>query len=138
MRVLRASMASCLVLLAAFLAGCDSGPPTGDVSGTTSFEGVPIEEGSIAFFPADGKGPTAGGTIVDGKYSVKKVPAGIAKVQITSSKEVGKKKMYNTPNSPEMPVKIDPLPDKYKDPLLTELRFDVQTGQNEKNWNLKK
>lgn len=137
MRTVRAR-AACIFAVVALLAGCDSGPPTGDVSGTASYEGVPIAEGSITFFPEDGKGPTAGDVIVDGKYSVKKVPVGIAKVQISSSKEVGKKKVYDAPNSPEMPVKIDPLPEKYKDPINTELRFDVRPGQNEKVWDLKK
>ena len=102
-------------------------------------EGVPIEEGFINFFPADGKGPTAGDPIVNGKYSVKKVPAGTAKVQISSSVDTGKKKkMYDAPNSPEYPIKINPLPDKYTHPLNTELRFDAQPGSNEKNWDLRK
>jgi len=119
------------------LAGCGGGPPTGDVGGTASFEGVPIADGSITFHPLDGKGPTTGDKIVDGKYSAKKVPVGASRVQITSSKEVGKKKVYNTPNSPEMPVMKDPLPEKYNDPLKSELRFEVQSGPNEKNWDLK-
>ena len=124
---------------AAALAGCGSGPPTGDVSGAASFEGVPIEEGVINFYPADGKGPTAGGKIVDGKYSVEKVPAGTAKVQISNSKDTGKKKkMYDTPESPEYPIKINTMPEKYSDSLKTELRFDVQPGQNVKDWDLKK
>ena len=33
--------------------------------------------------------------LVDGKYDVKKVPVGTMKVQITSSKEIGKKKVYD-------------------------------------------
>lgn len=119
------------------LAGCGGGPPTGDVSGTAAFEGVPIAEGSITFHPLDGKGSVVGDKIVDGRYAVKKAPLGPCRVQITSSKEVGKKKMYNTPNSPEMPVKIDPLPKRFNDPLESELRFDVQAGSQEKNWDLK-
>jgi len=132
---------SILVLAAAaflLLLGCGGGPPTGDVNGTASYEGVPIADGTITFTPVDGKGTTAGGFIKDGKYDVKKVPVGAMKVQITSSKEVGKKKVYDTPNSPVMPVNIDPLPEKYKDPLKTELRYDVQAGSNEKNWDLPK
>ena len=122
----------------AALVGCDSGPATGDVSGTASYEGVPIAEGAITLYPADGKGSTAGGIIVDGKYDVKKVPVGTMKVQITSSKEIGKKKVYDAPNSPEMPIKINPLPEKYGDLLKTELRLDVHAGSNEKHWDLKK
>jgi hypothetical protein len=132
-------MRSALLLAVALAvsAGCDSGPPTGDVSGTASFEGVPIEQGMINFLPLDGKGTTAGGEIKDGKYDVRKVPVGTMRVQVTSSKVVGKKKMYPTANSPEYPLTKDPLPAKYNDPLKSELRLDVQSGRNEKNWDLK-
>jgi hypothetical protein len=119
------------------LAGCGSGPSTGDVRGIASYEGVPIEDGKIDFIPADGKGPTAGGVIKDGKYDVKKVSVGNHKVVVSSSKVVGKKKVYDTPNSPEMPITKEVLPEKYSDLLKSELRFDVQSGQNEKNWDLK-
>jgi hypothetical protein len=133
----RRTAAAILVAAILSVAGC-GGSATGEVSGTAAFEGVPIEDGSITFFPADGKGPTAGDLIKNGKYHVKNVPVGTAKVQITSNKEAGKKKLYNTPNSPEQAIFTDPLPEKYKDPLKTELRFDVQAGANEKNWDLKK
>jgi hypothetical protein len=120
-----------------WLAGCGGGPATGDVSGTASFDGVPIEDGHINFIPADGKGSTAGGIIKDGKYDAKKVPVGAMKVSVSGSKIVGKKKIYDTPNSPEMPLTKDFIPEKYSDMEKTELRYDVQSGRNEKNWDLK-
>ena len=56
-----------LVLMAlALLTGCGTKrfPVTGDVS----FDGKPVEEGTISFEPSDGNGPTTGGKIIGGKY----------------------------------------------------------------------
>ena len=118
------------------LAGCGSGPATADVSGSASVDGVPIEDGHISFFPADGQGATAGGLIKAGKYEVKGAPVGKMKVVVSSSKVVGKKKVYDTPDSPEMPVTKEVLPTKFSSPGLTELTYDVKSGKNEKNWDL--
>lgn len=133
-RVLWAIVAASAII---WVAGCDRGPRTGDVSGTATFDGVPIEDGRIDFFPADDKGPTAGDLIKDGKYFAKKVPVGTMKIVVSSSKVVGKKKVYDTPNSPEMPITKEVLPEKYSMMENTELRFEVQSGLNEKNWDLK-
>ncbi len=118
------------------LAGCSSGPATADVTGSASVDSVPIEDGHISFFPADGQGATAGGLIKSGKYEAKGVAIGKMKVIVSSSKVVGKKKVYDTPDSPEMPVTKEVLPDKFSNPGLTELTFDVKSGKNEKNWDL--
>ena len=53
-------------------------------------------------------------------------------VDPVSTKVVGKKKMYNTPDSPEMPVTAELLPAKYND--KSDRTFDVKRGSNEKNW----
>src|SRR5947208_16764882 len=101
-----ARVAAVGLLAAAVLAfvGCDSGPKTGEVSGTASFDGTPIEDGAIDFEAADGKSPTAGGTIKDGKYAVDKVPVGTAKVRIRGSKVIGTKQVYpGQANSPTRP-----------------------------------
>ncbi len=52
----------------------------------------------------------------------------------TSPKAVGKKKLYDTPESPTQEVFEEVLPQKYNE--ATELRIDVQKGKNEKNWEL--
>ena len=119
------------------LVGCgDGGPPTGDISGKVSYDGKPIEDGAITFLAADGKAPTAGTTIKDGKYTALKVPVGKVKVQITGSKVVGQKKVYNTPNSPVMPITEQYVPAKYND--KTELTYDVTTGSQTKDYELAK
>lgn len=56
-----------LALIAVGLSGCsDSGLIK--ISGTVTFDGEPIPEGSISFMPVSGKGVTAGGEIKNGKY----------------------------------------------------------------------
>jgi hypothetical protein len=125
------------LLVGLFALGCGGAPSTGDVTGVNTFNGAPVEAGAITFIPSDGKSPTAGCTVTQGRYSAR-VPVGKAKVVINGTKVVGKKKVYNTPDSPVMPVTQELLPAKYSDNGKTELTFDVKPGQNEKNWELTK
>jgi hypothetical protein len=120
-----------------FVVGCEA-DPTALVKGTAQFDGQPIEDGSISFFPVDGKSQTAGGNIKNGAYSVK-VPQGVMKVAITWQKETGeKKKLYDTDDSPVMSKKAQALPDKYADREKTELQYEVKPGINAKDWILTK
>jgi len=121
------------IALFVLLAGC-SGNRTAQVTGTVSVDGRPLEKGSISFIPADGKGATAGSEIKDGKYTVSKVSPGTVMVQIRYPKVTGKTKLYDTPDSPTRDTLTEGLPKKYND--NTELRFDVQPGKNEKDWEL--
>src|SRR5215472_8383521 len=57
---------ACAVALTA--SGCGSGKVP--VNGSVLFAGKPVEEGMIAFEPADGKGPTTGGKIEEGRYEL--------------------------------------------------------------------
>ncbi|MFM8274072.1 MAG: hypothetical protein ACKODX_17325 [Gemmata sp.] len=129
--------AALFVAVAALVAGCGGGDAWGDVSGTVSYDGTPVEDGAISFIPADGKGQGGGGTIKDGKYAAK-VSVGNMKVQVSGSKVVSKKKVYNTPDSPVMPVTAEILPPRYSDREKTELTFEVAPGPSTKNWDLKK
>jgi len=116
------------------LAGCGGGNE-GQVSGVVKVDGEPLKSGKIAFFPVDPKtGGTAGGDIENGRYSVR-VPITRMKVSISQSKVVGKKKLYNTPNSQEQDVTAEALPARYNE--KTELEYDVKPGSQEKNFDLK-
>ena len=136
MRGSRAGAVFAFVASVALVVGCSGDGNYGDVSGTVSYDGKPLEDGLINFLPADGKGQTASGSIKDGKYSVSKVSVGALKVQIRGSKVTGKKKMYDTPDSPEVPIVAELLPAKYHE--KSELTFEVKRGANEKNWELAK
>jgi hypothetical protein len=107
------------------------------VKGTVTFNGKPIESGSISFFPVDGaKAGTAGGIIKDGKYSCSDVPIGLMRVYVTGlPKLAGMKRPY--PDAPEKPYYVESMPGKYSSPAETELELDVKLGVNEKDWNLK-
>jgi hypothetical protein len=121
------------VLVAAILiAGCEK-PNIGVVTGTIAVDGSPAKSGSIAFFPTNGKSPTAGAEIVAGQYTAN-VPLGTAKVEIRVPKVVGQKKLYDTPDSPMKQILAESLPPKYND--ATELTLDVRPGENRKDYRL--
>jgi hypothetical protein len=76
----------------AVLAGCGSGrlPVHGDVT----FDGKPVDLGTISFEPADGQGRATGGKIMDGKYELIGNTAsqpGKKIVRIYASRKTGRK-----------------------------------------------
>src|SRR6188474_2203623 len=97
---------SCLTLCA-LLAGCGGPKYSGDkrypLAGDVTFEGQPIDLGSISFIPQGGNGPHSGGVITDGKYAVpeeKGATAGNYRVEIHWLKRTGKK--LRDPDTGEM------------------------------------
>ena len=126
-----------LFLLAAIaLSGGCGGSGAGEVSGTVTYDGKIVEQGTISFVPADGSGPTSGAAITDGKYSVQKVPVGKAKVTIEGVKSTGKKKMYDDPKAPLVQTSEDYIPAKYN--KTTELLYEVKSGLQTKDFELAK
>ena len=122
-----------VVLLTAILfTGCNKSN-LGVVTGTISVDGMPAKSGSIAFFPTNRKSSTAGSEIVDGRYTAK-VALGAAKVEIRVPKVVGKKKLYDKPDSPMKEVLSESLPRKYNDE--TELKLDIHAGENVQDYEL--
>ena len=83
---------------------------------------------------SSGAAPTAGGKIVDGKYSVD-VPIGPSKVAIRVPKIVGQRKLYNSPDSPVQPLMEESLPAKFNDE--TKLTMDVQPDATQGDFDLK-
>ncbi|HJQ80403.1 MAG TPA: hypothetical protein VJ828_10635 [Lacipirellulaceae bacterium] len=117
------------------VAGCDKGiAGRSRVHGTVTVNGTPPASGAIAFTPVDGAAPTAGGEIVDGKYSVD-VPIGQSMVAIRVPRVVGQRKLYNTPDSPVQPTMEESLPAKFNDE--TELTIDVKPGETQGDFDLK-
>lgn len=76
-------MIRCLPLLAlvVLLAGCSS-EPSGSLSGTVTIDGQPLKKGTINLEPLDGKSPTTGGPVQDGKYSVSKLQPGKYRIRV--------------------------------------------------------
>jgi hypothetical protein len=129
--VKRISLGLLLCLLAA--AGCDRSATR--VTGKVTVDGTPLADGAVRFIPLDGKAPTAGGTIEDGEYSVDNAPVTTVRVEITAPKVVGKRKAYDTPDSPTIDVIKESLPEKYN--LKSELKRELTRGENELNFDLK-
>lgn len=133
---MRAVAVAALFLLGVGLTvGC-GGPKTGDVSGTVSYDGKPIEHGSISFVPVDGRGPGGGAAIRDGKYEAKDVSLGSMKVMINAAKFTGKKKMYDDPKAEWVQTSEEMLPKKYHE--STELKYEVKAGPQTKDFDLPK
>ena len=127
-----------VVLLLSWLvaiAGCgNSKSGRSRVHGNVTVNGTPPASGAIAFTPVDGAAPTAGGEIVDGKYSVD-VPIGQSMVAIRVPRVVGQRKLYNTPDSPVQPLMEESLPAEFNDE--TKLTLDIKPGETQGDFDLK-
>ena len=124
------------ILAALTLAGCGGGKtPMAKVEGEVKFNGEPIEKGSIVFVPSDGKGPTAGGEITNGQFSVL-VPPGPRRIEIRSSKVVGKRKAYDTPDSPTFDITEELIPPVYNS--QSTLTKDIQMPRTRVDLDLKR
>jgi len=122
------------VLAAALVAGCSSESPKGTVKGEVTLDGQPLAAGLIRFVPVDGKTQTADGTIAGGKFSAL-VPLGDMRVEVTAPRVVGKMKMYNTPDSPEVDRVEEAIPPQYN--VESKLTLTVVKGEVEKKFELK-
>jgi len=124
------------VTLCVFLfSGCNSEDSNrASVSGTVSFNGEPLSDGSIVFIPHGGNGgPSAGGTIRNGKYSIpnKKGPVvGMNRVEISSVRETGRMVTVGSgPGATEMAERIQFVPTRYNED--SQLIEDLKPGRNE-------
>src|SRR5262249_59581472 len=75
-----------LALVLLLIAGC--GGNSAHVTGEVTYDGQPVGDGWISLLPADGKGPSAGGPIEKGRYSVENLVPGPKVVKIEAVKAV--------------------------------------------------
>ena len=117
-----------------FLSGCAerSGPDRQPVSGNVTFEGEPLDQGTIQFTPTARTGIGSGAAIADGEYTVpqdKGLPPGEYRVMIFSAKldaEASEMAVVGPPGSSElMPERIPP---EYN--ALSKLTVQVQAGED--------
>ena len=118
------------------LSGCGGPDNRAKVSGTVTLNGEPLATGSISFVPAEGNtGPSSGGAIADGKYSVpgdKGVAIGKNRVSIKSSKKTGRK--INIGRDGLEDEWVQAIPAKYN--KQSEIVRDIQPGSNRLDFNL--
>jgi len=151
-----------IVLLSGAVGGCndDGFPPRYPVTGTITYEGKPVESGTITFLSTSpGEGRNAGGTISGGEYSLTSVTpddgamAGTYKVTIRATKDTldtqdeKVRNMYkgamSTPGVPIPPQVLKNLttqelvPKKYFDPETSGLTTKVEEKPNTINFDLK-
>jgi hypothetical protein len=81
------ALAVCLVAALAMASGC-GGKNTATVSGNVTYDGKPIDKGSVSFIPKDGAGPVSAGEIIDGAYRAANVTPGTKIVKIIGVRKV--------------------------------------------------
>lgn len=122
-----------LGLVPLLLAGCGGGGSTGTVTGDVTLDGQPMKKGAIQFVPADGKSAEVGADIIDGKYSVV-VPVGDMQVKITSDIVTGKRKLYDTADSPTVEDTKQVVLAKYN--AATTLKVTVKGGSQTERFDV--
>jgi hypothetical protein len=127
------------VLVATTLPGCLR--TTGTVSGKVTFQGQPVPAGSVTFVHADGA--TISGSIHEGSYSIARVPIGactILVVSLPSPRSVWnpqKKERVGGEGASAKSRNPRPLPPRYSDAKESDLHYEVTTGHQTYNIDLK-
>ena len=123
-------------------AGCSKDPnlgKRGEVMGTVTLDGQPVEDAAISFFPIGAtSGPSAGGMIVNGQYHIQQAQGpviGDNQVQFNGAKKTGKmvKDRYGTEMTQEQTVSL--FPDKYN--IQSKEQVRIEAGVNTHNFDLK-
>jgi hypothetical protein len=107
-----------------------------EISGAVTYEGQPVQKGTIAFLSPEDKGPTAATVIVAGKYSVK-VPPGPRIVRIEGFKVLGQQLLHpNNPSSPKVDVLEPIIPAEYNE--KSKLKAEISGNARVFDFHLKK
>ncbi len=134
----KSAMVIGILALLAGVTGC-GGSDRGDVSGTVTLDGTPIDNGTIVFVPEGGGGvdahPKAGAKIIDGKYLFE--PGfgpypGKYKVEVTWDKKTGKK--VSTGDADTRDETKQMLPAKFN--TATTLTAEIASGKSTKDFQL--
>lgn len=150
--MLRAIVMFVLLGLALGCGGSGRGP-LGQVEGTVTLEGKPINEGTIIFEVAGARPAT--GTISSGKivdvttYEPNDgVPVGEASVAIFATGTAPAPAETTTPANPDEASQLGKnymggnaqslIPKKYNNPATSELNCTIESGKNEVSFDLKK
>lgn len=135
-----------VVLAVATFTSVGCGPPEAEraaVMGNVSYQGKPIADGSITFFPSGAtKGKPAGADIINGGYSIAAAEGplvGQARVEIQAFKKTGRKVPdlmgdVSDPNRPLIEEKVNVLPPQFN--LNSKLTRQITAGENALDFDL--
>ncbi len=119
--------------LSFFVFGCSQTPTDAVVVGEVLIDNAPLTKGTVRFIPTDGKLRPADAQIVDGKFE-SRVSPGECRVEISAPKVTGKRKMYDTPDSPEVDEISELLPARFN--TQSTLTMTVRPGRQEKRFDV--
>lgn len=142
--ILRRLRVGLALAVAGLAAGCggSSGPELARVTGTVSYQGKPISQGTISFQPTDPSGTPATGIIgADGSYALQTTEPGDG--ARLGSYAVAIRSVEGEPEIPldYIPKKKPPapkalVPEKYSNPMSSGLTAKVESGRNTINFDL--
>ena len=124
----------CLVAATSWIllaAGC--GPKLLTIEGTVTWDGSPVETGTISFLPADGQGPTIGGEVKLGSYRIeaeKDAALGAKTVSIMGIRKTGK--MIEAGRPAPAGTMVDEL-----QRISSTESCEIADGENKHNFDLK-
>jgi hypothetical protein len=122
-----------MILLASAF-GCSSSSDSGKVQGSVTLDGQPVEVGVIRFASVDGSGQPVEATVAAGRFELAVSP-GEKRVEIRAPKVTGKRKMYDTPDSPTVDIVAELLPERYN--VDSELKMTVDGSEQTQDFELK-
>lgn len=136
------SLAVLLVALSWTIVGCgEAGSERGEVRGKVTFDGAPVESGSIAFTPIEGtKGPSVGGAIKGGEYHIPRGEGPVSgphRVMVLGTRQTGRK-VREGEGGEDFNALVDEvemfIPRKYN--VESSLTVEIEAGTNELNFDL--
>lgn len=134
----------------AVLSGCGS---SGTVSGKITYEGQPLNGGTVTFISSQDGKPYSGPIQSDGSYRVEKIPTGKTKitVQVPEPPQIPDiaRKSFGPPPGADVPeeakkmfglgnTKLVQIPKDYADPERSGLSYEVKAGHQTYDIVLKK
>ena len=112
---MRRVLGGLFICAAVAIVGCNTEVGRITLKGKVTLDDKIIDTGVVEFEPVDGKSPTSkDGRIVNGEYTAQVVPGEVI-VRIRSAEIIGKKKMYDTPESPWVDDVRERIPKKYNE-----------------------
>lgn len=116
-----------LSALLVFLIGCGGADGTYSVTGQVTYQGQPLQQGTVMFNPtASDLPPVVGRIQSDGSYEVKAAP-GDYKVVVNATTEVDPSL---EPDDPGYKPPTSLIPEVYSNPLQTPLEATITSGDN--------